>query len=75
MKRERKMNKENYEATDSDLPAEFFDQPHSNQLTRAQDRIRLIVADMGIVLDAEQIEIFAIVLVGLEQTEAPHSNS
>jgi hypothetical protein len=66
MTREEMSKGKNFEATDSDLPAEFFDTPHSNQLTRAKDRIRLIAASMGMALDAEQIDIFAILLVGLE---------
>ena len=58
-----------YDASDNDLPAGFFDQPRSNQLTRAHHRIRLAADEMGISLTAEQIKTFAILLVALEQTE------
>jgi hypothetical protein len=34
---------------------------------RAKDRIRTVAREMGITLDAEQIDIFAILLVGLEE--------
>jgi hypothetical protein len=55
-----------YKATDQDLPIELFEKLHQpNQLTRAKDRIRSVAAEMGIKLDAEQIEIFAIILIGL----------
>lgn len=59
-----------YQPTDQDLPVELFDEPRQpNPVTRAQDRIRLAVAELGISVAAEAIEAFAIILLAIEQTE------
>jgi hypothetical protein len=61
-----------YDASDDDLPVGFFEK--ANQLTQAHDRIRAIATDMGITIEAEQLKTFAILLVALEQTEAPRNS-
>ena len=58
-----------YPTRDEDLPRNLW--PHNaNQSTKARARIGRAAEELGLTIDREQIDLFGIVLVALEEIEA-----
>jgi hypothetical protein len=62
----RRRKKMSYQATNDDLPAELLLPPQSSKLPTARERIRVTASQMGIELSPDSIDVFALVLIGIE---------
>jgi hypothetical protein len=51
-----------------DVPTIFWEQPpRPNQLTRARERIEETARDMGLAVTTWELDLFSVLLVGLEE--------